>query len=137
MPQKSLPPKKSSVLLWPIPPGIDRSYLKKFVHTHSGKELGQFLHLVTGANVIAVNNIRADLNSDMGAKRSPKFHTCSLMIELPATYETFNDISYPVFAPVWTTILVRCAISVHQTSTDMYFISSLELPHLQNLFLLL
>eukprot|EP00794_Sanderia_malayensis_P000832 gene832-124_t len=68
-------------------------HLKRFVKSLDAKDLGLFLKLLTGSDVISVDLIEITYTSLQGAAHRPIFHTCGPLLELPSTYDSYSDLA--------------------------------------------
>lgn len=68
-------------------------YLKKFVKSLEGKALSMFLRFCTGSDVITCDSIRISFSSLEGLQRRPVARTCTPMLELPTSYDSFPALS--------------------------------------------
>lgn len=66
-------------------------YLQQYVGEMKLEESKRFLRFVTGSSVVTVDNISVRFNALTGLARRPIAHTCSNMLELPHTYNTFVE----------------------------------------------
>lgn len=69
-------------------------YLRRFVHSLSSDLLVKFLCFVTGFSVCASEKMRIQFNSMEGFSRRPTSNTCSMVLHLPTSfqsYQTFSD----------------------------------------------
>lgn len=76
------------------------SYLKTFIGNLNPQDLSNFLRFTTGSSVMIDQKISVTFNTLCGLAQRPISHTCSCVLELPATYTT-----YPSFADDFLTIL--------------------------------
>ncbi|KAK3601262.1 hypothetical protein CHS0354_040441 [Potamilus streckersoni] len=65
-------------------------YLKDFLYELSPEELEIFVQFVTGKRSTPRDPIIITFSALHGFRRTPKAHTCSNLLELPATYEHYN-----------------------------------------------
>ena len=68
-------------------------HLKRYVRSLVGCDIIRFLAFVTGSNVNTCCNIRVSFVDLVGAACQPVVHTCSLLLELPATYHSYNELA--------------------------------------------
>lgn len=66
-------------------------YLEQYVGNMKLEESKRFLRYVTGSSVVTSNNINVTFNALAGLARRPTTHTCSNLLELPYTYNTFME----------------------------------------------
>ena len=52
-----------------------------------------FLQFTTGSDVIAVRELSVSFNSLDGAHRSPIAPTCGPVLEVPTTYQSYNELA--------------------------------------------
>jgi hypothetical protein len=67
------------------------SHLKRWIKGLNMNDLKHFLRISTGSDIILVENISIAFTSSVGKGRTPVFHTCGAVIELPSTYNDFCD----------------------------------------------
>ena len=77
-------------------------YLKRFITGLEISQLSPSLMFITGADAICVSHINADFTKLEGLGRRPIAHTCSCVLELPSTYD-----SYAEFRAEFTNVLAR------------------------------
>ncbi|KAL3887052.1 hypothetical protein ACJMK2_027008 [Sinanodonta woodiana] len=65
-------------------------YLKNLLNELSPEELENFIQFVTGKRSTPRDPIMVSFTTSRGFQRMPKAHTCSNLLELPATYEDYN-----------------------------------------------
>jgi len=68
-------------------------HLKKFTKNLSQDNLPKFLKLMTGADIITVNIITVEFSKLSGVCRRPIFRTCGPTLELPNTYNNYNELA--------------------------------------------
>lgn len=66
-------------------------YLQQYIGEMKVDESKRFLRFVTGSSVVTVSNISISFNALTGLARRPTAHTCSNLLELPHTYNTFLE----------------------------------------------
>ena len=66
-------------------------YLQQFIGSMTFEEVRVFLRFVTGSSVCTGKKIEVTYNTLSGAARRPIAHTCSNMLELPATYHCYPE----------------------------------------------
>ena len=66
-------------------------YLRQFIGNMQTDEVRAFLRFVTGSAVCSTNAIQVTFNMLTGLGGRPIAHTCSYMIELPATYQSYQE----------------------------------------------
>ena len=68
-------------------------YLKRFVKSLDDSRLAGLLQFITGSNIITVERIKVAFTDSVGAGRCIVAHTCGPLLELPSTYQTYNELS--------------------------------------------
>ena len=58
-----------------------------------GCMVSQFLAFVTGSDIITSSSIRGTFLELTAASRRPIGHTCGPVLELPSTYEAYNELA--------------------------------------------
>ena len=66
--------------------------LKKYIRSLQG-DLPVFLQFVTGSDVICFPSIEVTFTVLEGKTRRPIAHTCGPLLELPSTYQSYNELS--------------------------------------------
>ena len=69
------------------------SFLKKFIKSLDAVSLKVFLKFLTGSDILVVNTISVTFTSLDGMARTPVAHTCGPSLELPSTYQSYNELS--------------------------------------------
>lgn len=69
------------------------SFLKKFIKSLDAVSLKTFLKFVTGSDVMVLQTISVSFNSVEGIGRTPIAHTCGPTLELPSTYQSYNELA--------------------------------------------
>ena len=92
----SVSPSKVLSMLEICPPANDlesrvTNYLKLMIGNMQVGELSLFLRFVTGASVCTVPIIRVEFNALNGLGRRPIAHTCDSFLELPTSYNNYED----------------------------------------------
>ena len=67
-------------------------HLKRFVKSLSDEILRLFLQFTTGSDLLVVDCILIDFTTINGAARRPVAHTCGPVLEIPCTYQSFNEL---------------------------------------------
>ncbi|XP_055957634.1 uncharacterized protein LOC130013114, partial [Patella vulgata] len=75
-------------------------FLKRFTRGRDSRQLKRLLRLLTGSDVICVDQILVSFVVRHGCQRIPTIHTCGPSLELPSTY-----LSFPDFRSEWENIL--------------------------------
>ena len=65
-------------------------FLRNFIKEISYVELETFLHFITGKKTTPRSPINIEFTDEKGFKRMPKAHTCSNMMELPDSYDSYE-----------------------------------------------
>lgn len=68
-------------------------HLKRFVKNLSEGILKLFLQFTTGSDLLVVDCITVSFTSVSGAARRPIAHTCGPALEMPSTYQSFNELA--------------------------------------------
>ena len=68
-------------------------HLKRFTKNLNTTQLAKFLQILTGSDIILVESIDITFSKINGLARSPFFRTCGPTMELPSTYETYNELA--------------------------------------------
>ncbi len=68
-------------------------HLKRYIRSLDGGRVSQFLAFITGGDVITCNSIRVTFLELTGASRRPIVHTCGPVLELPSTYQAYNELA--------------------------------------------
>lgn len=66
-------------------------YFKDFIGALNDEDLQKFLQFVTGQNCVPKHNITVQFSNLSGAERRPVAHTCGYLIEIPETYDNYED----------------------------------------------
>ena len=66
-------------------------YLQQYIGGMKVEESKRFLRFVTGSSVVTVDSIKLSFNALSGLARRPIAHTCSNLLDLPQTYNTFLE----------------------------------------------
>lgn len=66
-------------------------YLQQFIGSMTLEEVRVFLRFVTGSSVCTGKKIEVSYNTLSGIAQRPIAHTCSNMLELPATYQCYPE----------------------------------------------
>ena len=67
------------------------SHLKRWIKRRSMNDLRHFLRISTGSDILLVEEISISFTSSTGTGRTPVFHTCGAVIELPSIYNDFGE----------------------------------------------
>ena len=68
-------------------------HLKRFIKSLDDAKLAGLLQFITGSNIITVERIEVAFTDSAGASRCIVAHTCGPLLELPSTYQTYNELS--------------------------------------------
>ena len=68
-------------------------HLKRYIKSLDEVALKAFLQFTTGSDVIAVTEITVSFNSLDRAHRSPIARTCGPVLEVPTTYQSYNELA--------------------------------------------
>jgi hypothetical protein len=83
------------------------SHLKRWIKGLNINDLKHFLRISTGSDIILVDKISVSFTSSVGNCRSPVFHTCGAVIELPSTYNDFCE-----FREEWCSLMSHSDIDL-------------------------
>ena len=68
-------------------------HLKKYIRSLQGNFLSLFLQFVTGSDVICFPRIEVAFSALEGITHRPVVHTCGPLLELPSSYQSYNELS--------------------------------------------
>jgi hypothetical protein len=68
-------------------------HLKTYTRNLSQDQLEKLLRLMTGSDVITVDKITIEFVNVSGIKRFPVFRTCGPTLQLPNTYQCYNELA--------------------------------------------
>lgn len=68
-------------------------HLKRYVRNLEGNALGNFLQFLTGSDIIVCDSISVTFTQLDGMTRRPVAHTCGPLLELPSTYQSYNELA--------------------------------------------
>lgn len=68
-------------------------HLKRYIKSLGGSQLAGLLQFVTGCNIITVDEIPVTFTDTVGVSRCIVAHTCGPLLELPSTFQTYNELS--------------------------------------------
>lgn len=89
------PAKVLSILVEPFQENSSQArvfeYLQQFIGNMKMDEIRRFLRFTTGSSVLIAEKITVTFNALSGISRRPIAHTCSCVLELPSTYQSFLD----------------------------------------------
>ncbi|XP_044179577.1 uncharacterized protein LOC122961059 [Acropora millepora] len=68
-------------------------HLKKYIRSLQGKSLSLFLQFITGSDIISCDTIEVAFSALDGASRRPVAHTCGPLLEIPSSYQSYNELS--------------------------------------------
>ena len=77
-------------------PGAEQNsmeHFKRFVKSLTGNDLGSLLQFLTGSNIIVCEMITVTFTTLDGKTRRPFVHTCGPTLELPSTYQCYNELA--------------------------------------------
>ena len=70
---------------------LDR--LKRYIRSLQGKSLSLFLQFITGSDIISCDTIEVAFSALEDASRRPVAHTCGPLLEIPSSYQSYNELS--------------------------------------------
>ena len=68
-------------------------HLKRYIKSLGESQLARLLQFVTGSNIITVEEIGVTFTDSVGVSRCIVAHTCGPLLELPSTFQTYNELS--------------------------------------------
>ena len=68
-------------------------HLKRYIKSLGESQLSGLLQFVTGCNIITVDEICVTFTEAVGISRCIVAHTCGPLLELPSTFQTYNELS--------------------------------------------
>ena len=68
-------------------------HLKRFIKSLNDGALSAFLQFTTGSDIIIFDSLEVTFVNVDGLSRRPIAHTCTPSLELPSTYQSFNELS--------------------------------------------
>ena len=68
-------------------------HLKRYIRSLPCNLLHIFLQFLTGSDMIAVEHIQISFNQLDGLSRRPVARTCVPLLELPSTYQSYNELA--------------------------------------------
>ena len=68
-------------------------HLKRYIRSLQGKSLSLFLQFITGSDIISCDTIEVAFSALDGASRRPVAHTCGPLLEIPSSYQSYNELS--------------------------------------------
>lgn len=68
-------------------------HFKRYIKNLEGNALGNFLQFLTGSDIIVCDTISVTFTALDGMARRPVVHTCGPTLELPTTYQSYNELA--------------------------------------------
>ena len=68
-------------------------HLKKYIRSLQGSLLSVFLQFITGSDIISCDSIEVTFSALEGTSRRPVAHTCGPLLEIPSSYQSYNELS--------------------------------------------
>lgn len=68
-------------------------FLKKYIRSLQGNSLPLFLQFVTGSDIVVCDYIEVTFTLLEGSARRPLSHTRGPLLEIPSTYQSYNELS--------------------------------------------
>lgn len=68
-------------------------HLKRFIKSLNESKLAGFLQFINGSNIVTVSEIKVAFNTSVGLARSIVSRTCGPVLEIPSTFQTYNELS--------------------------------------------
>ena len=69
------------------------AFLKQYIKSLRDQSLTQFLQFTTGSDIIVTEQIKVEFVVTQGFARRPIAHTCAPLLELPSTYQCYNELA--------------------------------------------
>ena len=66
---------------------------KRLVQSLNGSDLGDLLQFLTGSSIILCKTVTVTFTTVEGKSRRPIVHTCGPSLELPSTYQYYNELA--------------------------------------------
>lgn len=66
-------------------------YLKRYLKSLE-RNISTFLRFVTGSDILSCSTIKVTFSSLDGLSRRPVAHTCGPVLEIPSTYQSYNEL---------------------------------------------
>ena len=94
--QERKPTPKKVVQLLDASPASDAEkccfdHLKRYLKSLEGN-ISTFLRFVTGSDILNCSTIKVTFSNLDGLSRRPVAHTCGPVLELPSTYQSYNEL---------------------------------------------
>ena len=67
-------------------------HLKRYIKSLDDSKLAGLLKFLTGSNIITVDEIEVAFTTSVGGNRHIVAHTCGPLLELPSTFQTYNEL---------------------------------------------
>ena len=92
------PTAKKIVKLIKLEPVTDQvqqclDHFKKYIRSLQGSSLSVFLQFITGSDIISCDSIEVTFSALDGTSRRPVAHTCGPLLEIPSSYQSYNELS--------------------------------------------
>ena len=68
-------------------------HLKQYICSLQGKSLSLFLQFITGSDIVSCESIEVTFSVFEGMSRRPVAHTCGPLLEIPSSYQSYNELS--------------------------------------------
>ena len=68
-------------------------HLKRYIKSLGESQLAGLLQFVTGSNIITVEEIQVTFTDTVGVSHCIVAHICGPLLELPSTFQTYNELS--------------------------------------------
>ena len=68
-------------------------HFKKYIRSLQGSSLSVFLQFITGSDIISCDSIEVTFSALEGTSRRPVAHTCGPLLEIPSSYQSYNELS--------------------------------------------
>lgn len=68
-------------------------HLKQYIRSLQGKSLSLLLQFITGSDIISCESIEVTFSVFEGMSRRPVAHTCGPLLEIPSSYQSYNELT--------------------------------------------
>lgn len=68
-------------------------HLRQYIRSLQGKSLSLLLQFITGSDIICCESIEVTFSVFEGMSQRPVAHTCGPLLEIPSSYQSYNELS--------------------------------------------
>ena len=68
-------------------------HFKQYIRSLQGKSLSLLLQFITGSDIISCESIEVTFSVFEGMSRRPVAHTCGPLLEIPSSYQSYNELT--------------------------------------------